>query len=341
MKKAVIIINIAVIVTLLILSTILMVRSSSLPEQQANLRWSNEDSQFSQVSVFYQSGISFDQSYQLSYDIEEKAKSYVKNSPGELVASAFTSAPKSFNFTAKTDIGEKSANLESYFVGGNFLLFHPYELLTGTFLNDDTIMRDNAVIDENAAWQLFGSNDVADEYIFYGSNPIHISGVVRIPDADKGYIFLDKELSETIENKQAEFSCLEVVLPNPVAGQGFTIVKEQLGITDGNVNAAKTVRVVENSNRTSFTAMLDILSDIPSLAERDDAIILPSWENKARKRDVGSALILFFMLLSAAVLLITDIFPSTRLVRLSRKFPKWFYKKIILRIRNRNRGETE
>jgi hypothetical protein len=176
-------------------------------------------------------------------------------------------------------------------------------------------MHDNAVIDENTAWQLFGSNDVVGEYIFSGNTAVHISGVVRIPDADKGYVFLDKELCETLTSFPASFNCLEIILPSPVSGAGLTTIKEMLGITEGNISTDKTTRVVENSSRTSLPALFDIMGNIPELSVRDDAIILPAWENSARKRDTGMALLLFFLCVTAAIPVITGFVYFVKLYR--------------------------
>ncbi|MDR0974127.1 MAG: ABC transporter permease [Ruminococcus sp.] len=359
MKKAVLIINIAAFAVIIALTITLLVRSSMLPEQEAYKRWSENNSKpfslsdiFSkakgiaavpsaQISVFYKSGISLDNCYQMTFDLGEKTETYAKNIGGDAVASAFCTAPAKLPFTAKSDIGEKSANLESYFVGGDFLLFHPYEILSGTFLSDDTIMHDNAVIDENAAWQLFGSNDVVGEYIFSNTTAIHISGVVKIPNAETGYIFLDKELCATITGIPAQFNCFETIMPNPVTGSGLTVIKEMLGITDGNTSPDKSSKVVENSSRTTLPALFDILENIPEISVRDDAIILPAWENRARERDTGSALILFFLCVVVGIVLITDILPLIWLIRLIKKSIKRIYEKIVTPSGRKIKGENE
>ncbi|MDR0987761.1 MAG: ABC transporter permease [Ruminococcus sp.] len=323
MKKAVLITNIAAVVVIIALAITFSVKLHNLPDQEAYKRWNvitkppfsfsdifkketlDGNVPFAQVSVFYQNGISLDKTYQMTFDIDEKTANYVKSARKNAVAISYCTAPTTISFTAKTDIKSTSANLESYFIGGNFLLFHPYEILTGTFLSDDTVMHDNAVIDENAAWQLFGSSDVVGEYLFVGNTAIHISGVVRIPNADKGYIFLDKELSETLNGYPASFSCVEIILPNPVNGSGLTTVKTTVGITDGDVSVDKSTRVIENSSRTSLSALFGILGNINKLSAQDDAIIVPVWENRARERDTELSLLLFFLCVFTAIPVIT------------------------------------
>jgi hypothetical protein len=341
MKKAAIIINIACVLLFGVLSIILAVRAKSLPEQEANTRWNSADVPYAQVSVFYQSGISVDECYQMTFDIEDKTESKVKNIRGETVAACYSTAPKRLSFSSKSDIGVKSAELESYFTEGDFLLFHPYELLYGTFLNSDAIMHDNAVIDENAAWQLFGGNDVVGEYIFYNETAVYICGVIKIPDTDTGYIFLDKELSPKITGNPALFQCYEIVLPNEVPGDGLGVVKEKLGITDGEMNSSKTVRVVENSNRSSIQNLLTTLANIPNLSVRDDAIILPSWENKARQRDISSAMILSSIIYVISVFTVTNIIVFIVLFTKRKIFFKFIKEKLFMLLYKRLKGENQ
>jgi hypothetical protein len=341
MKKAAIIINIACVLLFGILSIILAVRARSLPEQEANRRWNSGNIPYAQVSVFYQNGITVDECYQMTFDIEDKTKSKVEGIRGETVSASYTTAPKNMTFSSKSDIGGKSAELESYFTEGDFLLFHPYEILSGTFLNSESIMHDNAVIDENAAWQLFGSNDVVGEYIFCGETAVYICGVIKIPDTDIGYIFLDKELSPLLTGNDALFQCFEIVLPDEVSGDGLGVVKEKLGITDGDMNASKTVRVVENSNRSSVNNLLAILTDISRLAVRDDAIILPSWENKARQHDVSSAMILSSIIYVISIFTVTNIIVIIVLFTKRKIFYKFVKEKVFIPIINRFEGDKK
>ncbi|MDR0903690.1 MAG: ABC transporter permease [Ruminococcus sp.] len=347
MKIAVLIINIAAVVVIIALVITLSVQSHILPEQEANTRWyevsptgfsdifKKDDTMgivhYAQVSVFYQSGVSLDKIYQMTYDLETATENYVSTIRGDAVADSYCTAPTSLKFSSKTDIMTKSATLESYFVGGDFLLFHPYEILSGTFLSDDTIMHDNAVIDENAAWELFGSNNVVGKYIFFNDTAINICGVVRIPNADKGYIFLDNELSQALTGLPAMFNCVEFVLPSPVSGDGLAKVKEKLGISEGNVSVDKTIRVVENSSRTSLPALFDILGNVAELSLRDDAIILPAWENRARERDIRMAIVLFFLCVAAVIPVTTGIVYLIKLY-------KFIMKKFI--ISKRKKGEN-
>jgi hypothetical protein len=341
MKKAAIIINIACVLLFGVLSIILAVRARSLPEQEANTRWNSASVPYAQVSVFYQSGISIDECYQMTFDIEDKTKSKVKDIRGETVAASYTTAPKRLTFSSKSNIGNKTAELESYFTEGDFLLFHPYEILYGTFLNSDAIMHDNAVIDENAAWQLFGSNDVVGEYIFFNETALYICGVIKIPDTDTGYIFLDKELSPKITGNPALFQCYEIVLPSEVPGDGLGVVKEKLGITDGETNSLKTIRVVENSNRSSIQNLLTTLANIPNLSVRDDAIILPSWENKARQRDVSMAMILSSIIYVISVFTVTNIIVLIVLFTKRKQFYKYINEKFLFPQIEKLKGENQ
>jgi hypothetical protein len=277
----------------------------------------------------------------MTFDIQDKTKSKVKDIRGETVAACYTTAPKRLTYSSKSNIGNKTAELESYFTEGDFLLFHPYELLNGTFLNSDAIMHDNAVIDENAAWQLFGSNDVVGEYIFYNETALYICGVIKIPDTDTGYIFLDKELSPKLTGNPASFQCYEIVLQSEVPGDGLGVVKEKLGITDGETNSLKTIRVVENSDRSSIQNLLTTLANIPNLSVRDDAIILPSWENKARQRDISSAMILSSIIYVISVFTVTNIIVLIVLFTKRKQFYKFINEKFLFPQIEKLKGENQ
>lgn len=43
-------------------------------------------------------------------------------------------------------------------------------------------MSDGVVLDEDAAWQLFGSSDIAGQSVMIGETPHHVAGVIERPD---------------------------------------------------------------------------------------------------------------------------------------------------------------
>jgi hypothetical protein len=265
-------------------------------------------------------------------DLTKTTASLAKNVKGDVVAAAFSTRPTDITFASRDENGRtfQSAKLSAYFTGGDFFLFHPFEILSGNYLNDDTLMFDNAVIDENAAWQLFGSTDVTGRFIYAGDTPVHISGVIKrfntddldtSDDADdtKPFIYLNYQLAPALTGAEPLFSTYEAVLPSPVPGAALDTMKQSLGMADGLVSTDRMTRLVDNTARSETDALFAILRDIPGLSVRDDAIELPAWENEARVHDVTSAIILGFICVVAVLPAVTIIILIVKYTRIIRK----------------------
>ena len=61
-------------------------------------------------------------------------------------------------------------------IGGDFFLFHPLKLVSGAYFSGNDLMQDYCIIDEDAAWQLFGSSDVAGMTVFINRIPHIVTG---------------------------------------------------------------------------------------------------------------------------------------------------------------------
>ncbi|MDE7308225.1 MAG: hypothetical protein K2N61_06095 [Lachnospiraceae bacterium] len=66
--------------------------------------------------------------------------------------------------------GNTSVDGTAYSVGNNFFLFHPLQLLSGGYINTKNVMKDYIFLDEEAAWRLFGSSDIAGMYAYINGN---------------------------------------------------------------------------------------------------------------------------------------------------------------------------
>ena len=75
-----------------------------------------------------------------------------------------------------------STELEAIGVGGEFFLFHPLELKSGSYFSEDDFMQDGVVLDETAAWKLFGGYDLTGLPVTIGSQSYVVLGVVSRED---------------------------------------------------------------------------------------------------------------------------------------------------------------
>lgn len=210
-------------------------------------------------------------------------------------------------------------------VGGDFFQFHPLKLIYGSYFAGSDLVKDRIIIDEDAAWQLFGSNDVVGQYVNIGGVPHIISGVIR-RESDK--MARDAGLTETLVyvsydtlqkyGTQSGINCFELLMPNPVKNYAYNYVSEQIGVDEGERE------IIENTKRFDTLEKLKFLASFPTRSMNAKAIIYPFWENIARGyEDILTLLFVFeiLFLLYPIVLLVVLI------VRLWKK-RTWHWKDI-------------
>ena len=182
MKKIVLGISggISFLIFLILLFTTNYLGQSQL-SQTAAARWSSKKNA-SQVSCFFSvgSGITEDAIIDFEHTVDNALvdASVVQESenPGARLWADAYSADGTVNIS--TD--KASITADAIGIGGDFFLFHPVQLLYGAYFSGNDLMKDYCVIDEDAAWQLFGSNDVAGMMVSIGGVPHIVTGVVDI-----------------------------------------------------------------------------------------------------------------------------------------------------------------
>lgn len=267
--------------------------------QQMAARWS-EEKDVAQISCFFSSnaGISVDSIKEFEHSLDtalQEASITVEseNEGARLWADAYSADGR---ISISSD--RASLHVDAIGIGGDFFLFHPLQLLEGSYFSGNDINQDYCVIDEDAAWQLFGSNDVAGMTVFIGGIPHIISGVVHRPE---GRLEEAAGLSDTLVYVSYQtlnelgtnngINHYEIVMPNPVSNFAENLVRERLGSNE------KEVEILENTSRYSFVNRLKVIVDFGTRSMNGKAIIYPFWENIARGYEDVIALITLFMLL--------------------------------------------
>lgn len=272
--------------------------SSQLTQTMAE-RWSS-DGKASQISCFFSvgSGITEDELIEFEHTIDnaltEASVVQESENPGaRLWADAYSADGQVTLTNDKT-----SLTADAIGIGGDFFLFHPLTLLSGSYFSGNDLMQDYCVIDEDAAWQLFGSNDVAGMTVYISGNPHIVTGVIRRPSGRLAEAAgLDSTLVYVSYNTLTQMGTsyginhYEVVMPNPVTGFAYNYVKEKLGSDE------KEVEVVENTSRYSLLSRLKLIGQFGTRSMNGRAIIYPYWENIARGyADILMVLTLFGIL---------------------------------------------
>lgn len=279
-------------ILLLVVSTFgTWLSTKNLYDQQAADRWS-EEAEYAQISCFYPiSMVLSDFDFQsLHHAVEDALKNASIEAETE-TAKVFVDA---YSVSGTMNFSTENHEMEVKAVGvsDNFFLFHPLKLLSGAYFDENMIMKDGVILDEDAAFQLYGSNDVIGMPVYIGNVPYYIRGVVAKDDGyfakkaglDTSVCYVPVETLETYGVIEGSYT-YEVVMPNSVEGFAKDIVVKALN------DSEQLIEVVENSARFSFSAKKEIVLDFGIRSMSKNSIIYPYWENIARAtEDVCGAL---------------------------------------------------
>ena len=311
MKKIVLGISggISFVIFLILLFTAHRLGGSQLSQTAAG-RWSSEGDA-SQVSCFFSvnARITEDQIIEFEHGIDKALTdaSVIQDSenPGARLWADAYSADGSL--TVSSD--KTSITADAIGIGGDYFIFHPLNLRYGSYFSGNDLMQDYCVIDEDAAWQLFGSSNVAGMMVNIGGIPHIVTGVVERPSGrlaeaaglDSTLVYVSyKTLSEL--GRSNGINHYEIVMPNPVTDFARKYIQENLGTDE------KNTEVVENTSRYSFMSRLKRLTQFGTRSMNGKAIIYPYWENIARGyEDILTVITLFeilFLLYPSALALV-------------------------------------
>ena len=316
-----IVLSLLVILSLLLFG-ILTIWSSrkvkSLDSQQAAARWDAEG-ESAQVSCFFSEEVTVDEMQLTGFRLElEKslkevlsAEEYANENDRRLIIDAYSSMGKI------TLVSEKGAlEADAVGIGGDFFFFHPLKLVSGGYFSGEDLMKDSVIIDEEAAWQLFGSSDIAGQSVLINNVPHFVEGVIKREEGrlaeraglDKTIVYVSYETLNEYGTGRG-ISTYEVVAPNPVKGYVYNKVKEKIGVKE------EDMVVVENSSRYSVEALVPVILDFGMRSMQHTAVRFPYWENMARGIEDISALVLllqFILLLLPIVIVVSFLITKWR-----------------------------
>ena len=194
--------------------------------------------------------------------------------------------------------GSGSASLTAVGVGGDFFYFHPLKLRSGSYINGGDLMDDLVVLDEETAWRLYGSADLAGMPVTINGKAFLVSGVISREDdfatqkayhSDGGIFMSYSALLRLQEN--TDIICYELVMPDPISGYAKSVVSENFQVGDGDI--------VENSSRYTVGHLWEVIRSFGDRSMRTNGVIYPYWENAARLTEDYAALLLVLAVLSA------------------------------------------
>ena len=181
-------------------------------------------------------------------------------------------------------------------VGGDFFLFHPYELISGSYLSEDDVMKDRVILDYELAWKLFGGTSLEGMSVTINGTPYYVAGVVR-RETDKfstkafsgePVMFMSYSTLSSLKEGTG-ISCYELAMPDPISNYAENFVKESFKTAEG--------VEVENSTRYNFSSIFKMFTDFGSRSISNSGVVYPYWENAARISEVYVARLYVFVFL--------------------------------------------
>ena len=273
--------------------------SRLLPSQYAAERWAGDgEMSFRQVSCYLtvDEPVSLNQIYAFRYAILDQLHDAGMEADTDtlLFRDAWCAMGK---LNVSSELGHGDVSVLA--VGGDFFLFHPLRLYSGSYLTEDDLMKDRVLLDEEAAWLLFGGTDLEGMPIKINGVPFLVGGVVQREQdfasslaytAGRG-MYMSYDAYVRLTEKDAA-GCYELVLVEPVQNFTLNFVKEKFPIGQG--------EIVENSGRYSFGRLMELLGQFGRRSMQTLGVVYPYWENAARCVEDWCALLLLLGFLLVA-----------------------------------------
>lgn len=284
----------------LLLMRIIQSIAAGISHQNMASRWSKHKD-VAQISCFFsrEAALSQDNVEEFEYNLNEKLKeASIETDPEKPNARLWLDSYSAFGKVNVSSDKASISDMSAIGIGGDFFDFHPMDLQTGNYFNGKSLNKDCCVIDEDAAWKLFGSNNIIGQMIDINNKPHMIVGVIARPRGKmeeaaglvSSIIYVSYEtLLET--NPDAKMNNFEIVMPNPVENFAIMMVREILKPDD------LEVEVIENSQRYTLFSCIKRIKDFTTRSMNSRAIIYPYWENIARGYEDILTIIAFFVVI--------------------------------------------
>ena len=293
-----------------------------LPGEQAAGRWAGDAGRFAQVTAFLPEHLGLNQETMdgiprgIHDGIVEQGLD--PNLPENTFAYAFASSAQPLQVSSYR---RGPAEVFATGVGGNFFLFQPVNLISGSYLPADGVNQDMVLIDADLAWDLFSATDVAGKTVYISGIPYLISGVYR-PFRDFASRASYSERPHLFfyygALRAGPITMVQVVLPNPISGLGEELLQDAMESAVSEGDRASLV-VVQNSGRYRIPALWGVIRSFGQRSMVQTGLLLPYWENAARMAEDFAALMIVLLFL----LLLYPAFGALRLICRAWRRRKW------------------
>lgn len=274
--------------------------------QSPEKRWSDDGSAYAHIAVYFPETQSI-----TAEDVDfyrNSLNSYIKEDGVEIKegSRAYIDAYSAYgNAEISVTSRKTSCKTDVTYCGGDYFFFHPAEFLYGSGFGEDDTMQDKVVLDENAAWMLYGSSDICGKYMMMGDKIFYICGVVK-STAKNLRIYVPYNEND-MEAKH--ITCYETVYPDLISGYAYKKILslvEPDSFFDEEEAAGLDISGTDIVNITDRFSIGNIFKVIRSYGKRSmqtNGVIYPEWENECREAEDFCALAMVWIIIWIIVLL--------------------------------------
>ncbi len=280
--------------------------------------WESDDTAYVQISLFlpYEDGLDFMGVYSLRQNIEDKLKETSVasadnkddglQSKGRLWLDCASGELTSV--TLKGPCGSSDVILTATM--GDYFLFHPEKLISGSYYTDEDINLDRIVIDKLCSWQLFGALDTAGMSVELGNKIYYIAAVVDTPEDETDLLAYGKvprvymPFRTAVQYNQAiRMTSYEVCMPEPVKDHSLQLMTEADPSSGNGI-------LIDQSGRFDLITLVSGFSELSESVMVNSSLRYPWYENRTRSAELNARLTAF----PATVLLIIPALSSVYLL---------------------------
>ena len=232
-----------------------------------------------------------------------------EDSEGRVWIDAYSSDAVTSITRPKSDIKpELTSNVELTGVGGDFYLFHPFQMLSGAFIDPDTMNTRQIVLDKDLSFSFFGTYESVGETVMLNGREYTVVGVCDTRDTKidnrsygdlvRAYV-LFSELPTAVSSDPSGLAadpsmaggitddgdvtkpavmCYEAVIPNRLRGIALQNIKTAL---ESSGKQSKDFLIVENTDRFSPISLYNTVFPIGEKASQREGYQVPYWELSA------------------------------------------------------------
>lgn len=282
-------INLLLLLIFAVLYGIIYSLSSRYSPDNAKRLWDSDTYDYSQISLYLtpRSGLDIMSVYSLRSSINAKLKenSIVKEDQDSDGRLWIDSSSGECDLTVNGN--NISCNVTATGTWGDYFIFHPEMLLSGSYYGNEDINFDRVILDKECSWQLFGAIDTAGMTVTINNMTFHVAAVVDTSDndrdkmayGDKPRIYIPFEAMKILD-PNAAITAYEVCIPNIVKDFAYTLMTE---VNPASENDSK---IIDQTGRFDIIRLFQNFGNIPQMVMVDTNLSYPWFENRIRGAEI-------------------------------------------------------